>query len=61
MYKKWILLNLFFYFIKFKILKSIFKENDKNMVLFIEITINFIYNYYKKFFYDKINKFIYNL
>ena len=44
MYKKWILLNLFFYFIKFKILKSIFKENDKNMVLFIEITINFIYN-----------------
>ena len=36
--------SIFFYFIKFKILKSIFKENDKNMVLFIEITINFIYN-----------------
>ena len=26
MYKKWILLNLFFYFIKFKILKSIFND-----------------------------------
>lgn len=29
MYKKWIQKNPFFYFIKFKIIKSIFKENNK--------------------------------
>ena len=45
MYKKWIQKNPFFYFIKFKIIKSIFKENNKNMVLFVEISNNFIYNY----------------
>ena len=44
MYKKWIQKNPFFYFIKFKIIKSIFKENNKKMVLFVEISNNFIYN-----------------
>ena len=44
MYKKWILLNLFFILLNSKLQKVFLKKIIKNMVLFVEISNNFIYN-----------------